>query len=314
MMAGPDHRFRLANAAYRRLIGGRSLIGKPAREALPEIEGQGFFEMLDEVFQTGRGIKGHGSKVVLERTPGAPPEERILDFIYQPVANAAGEITGVFVEGQDVTERTQAEEHLRLMVNELNHRVKNTLAMIQAIAAQTFRNADDVRQAQESFNGRILALARANDLLTGERWVGASLKDVIQTTMEAYCADGTDRCRVEGPPVRLSAKTALSLSMALHELATNALKYGAWSSTEGKVEIAWSVIPAASGERLVLEWRESGGPPVPRPARRGFGSRLIERGLAAEMGGEARLEFRPEGLACVIDAPLPRDEDDSRDG
>ncbi|HEX4197546.1 MAG TPA: HWE histidine kinase domain-containing protein [Caulobacteraceae bacterium] len=221
-----------------------------------------------------------------------------------PLLGEDGEIERWFGAASDVTPRRQAEEHLRLVINELNHRVKNTLAMMQAIAAQTFRSADDLDQAQEKFTGRIMALARANDLLTGEKWVGASLGDVIEMTLEGYSAADAGQCVVAGPPVQLTAKTALSVSMALHELATNAAKHGAWSSATGRIAITWQVSPAERGQRLRLEWRESGGPPVAPPARRGFGSRLIERGLATEMGGTARLEFEPDGLVCVLDAPL----------
>ncbi|THD64281.1 HWE histidine kinase domain-containing protein [Phenylobacterium sp.] len=216
-----------------------------------------------------------------------------------------GAILEWFGAASDVTARKQAEEHLRLVVNELNHRVKNTLAMMQALGAQTFRNADDLEQAQDKFTGRITALARASDLLTGERGVGAALRDVIERAMEGYFARDAGRYDIEGPRVELSSKTALSLAIALHELATNALKYGAWSVAAGRVVIAWS---RAEGERLHLEWRETGGPPVAAPTARGFGSRLIERGLAAELSGEVRLVFDPAGLICRVDAPLHPDE------
>ncbi len=217
-----------------------------------------------------------------------------------------GGILEWFGAASDVTPRKQAEEHLRLVINELNHRVKNTLAMTQALGAQSFRSADDLKQAHDKFTGRIMALARANDLLTGERWVGASLRDVIEMAMEGYFSPDAGRYDIEGPHLELSSKTALSLSMALHELATNAFKYGSWSSDTGRVVIAWSLAP---GERLHLEWRESGGPQVSTPTSRGFGSRLIERGLAAELSGEVRLVFDPAGLICIVDSPLhPHEE------
>lgn len=219
-----------------------------------------------------------------------------------PLFDANGEIVEWFGAATDVTGRKQAEEHLRLLVNELNHRVKNNLAMAQAIGAQTFRNADDLAAAQKSFTARIMALAKANDLLTEEHWVDASLRDLVETAVRPHC-DG-ERILVDGPQLRLSAKTAMSLAMAFHELATNAVKHGAWSTPEGRVEIRWRTARDASGERLHLEWRETGGPPVSPPRRRGFGSRLIERGLAAELEGEVRLRFEPDGLVCEADAPL----------
>jgi two-component sensor histidine kinase len=223
-----------------------------------------------------------------------------------PLENERGEIVEWFGAASDVTARKHAEAHLNLVIHELNHRVKNNLAMMQAIGAQTFRNSDDLVQAQEKFSARIIALAKANDLLTDEHWVDASLKDLIEAAIRPHCEDCSDcsRCLVQGPQVRLSTKTSLSLTMAFHELATNAVKYGAWSVEQGRVKISWSLDDLAGESRLRLEWRESGGPVVRPPTRRGFGTRLIERGLAAELEGEVRLRFEPAGLVCDIDAPL----------
>ncbi len=202
----------------------------------------------------------------------------------------------------DITERKRAELHLRLMVNELNHRVKNTLATIQAIAAQTFHAARSLPQAQEAFSARIMALAEAHDILTRENWEGAEMEDVLDRLRNLHGGRG---CFVfSGPPVWLSPRMALSLSMALHELATNAVKYGALSTPDGQVRIEWTVTPGQDGARLALIWTESGGPPVTVPTRRGFGSRLIERGLTAELAGEARIDFAPAGVICRIEAGL----------
>ena len=218
-------------------------------------------------------------------------------------AGACVRVVGATV---DITERKKAELHLRLLVNELNHRVKNSLATIQAIAGQTFHAARSLPQAQEAFSARIVALAEAHDLLTRENWEGAELSDLLGRLQALHGAPG--RFSFDGPPVRLSPRMALSLSMALHELATNAVKYGALSTLNGQVRIAWSVRPksgtATGAPRLVLTWIESGGPPVSPPTRRGFGSRLIERGLAAELSGEARIDFEPEGVVCRIEAGL----------
>jgi PAS domain S-box-containing protein len=221
-----------------------------------------------------------------------------------PLFNAEGEITEWFGAATDVTERRRADQHLRLVVNELNHRVKNNLAMTQAIATQTFRSADNIAQVRDDFTSRIIALAQANDLLTGERWVGVSLEGVVKQATKPHAPD-PDRCVIGGPELQLTPKTALAIAMAKHELATNAMKYGAWSNEAGKVTVTWTrYSPETGGDRLRLEWRESGGPPVATPKRRGFGSRLIERGLAAELGGEVKMNFEPDGLVCVVDAPL----------
>jgi PAS domain S-box-containing protein len=199
----------------------------------------------------------------------------------------------------DVTERKRWEEHQRLLVNELNHRVKNTLAVVQALAWQTFRGAPDVAAAQAAFEARLAALSAAHDLLTRQNWEAASLADIAATSA-GHAGAYPGRILVSGPPVELAPKPAVSVAMALHELSTNAIKYGALSNADGRVEIEWTV----AGERLRLEWRERGGPAVSAPSRKGFGLRLIERGLAAELDGEVKLTFDSEGLTCTIDAPL----------
>ena len=246
------------------------------------------------------------------------PEQVWMDLNYSPVMDESGRPVGVLAIVVETTgfiqaerQRLEAEDHLRLVVNELNHRVKNNLAIIQAIGAQTFRNVVDLTKAQASFTSRIQALAKANDLLTGEHWVAASLKEAIESALFPQRPEDHGRCMIEGPPVRLSAKTAISLAMAFHELATNAVKYGAWSNDTGKVSVTWKIEVTEAGRRLQLEWRELGGPPVITPQRRGFGSRLIERGLAAELEGEVRLSFDPDGLICRVDAPLRAPESES---
>jgi two-component sensor histidine kinase len=222
-----------------------------------------------------------------------------------PILDEAGEIVEWFGMAADITRRHQAVEHLRLVANELNHRVKNNLAMVQAIAMQTFRPGADHDQSLTRFSERLVALARANDLLTGERWAGVDLRGALEQAVSSHC-DDPDHLRLDGPDVAISAKSALALTLAGHELATNATKYGAWSRPEGCVSIRWSL---SDGRRLSIEWRERGGPPVTPPTTRGFGSRLIERGLAMELNGTATLAYEPEGLVCRIEAVLPEPDD-----
>ncbi len=220
-----------------------------------------------------------------------------------PVLDADGEIVEWFGMATDVTERRRKDEHLRLVVNELNHRVKNNLAMVQSIAMQTFRRAEDMDQAATEFSARLVTLARANDLLTGERWTGVDLRGVLLEAVGSH-SDDPERLVLEGEDVEISAKSALALTLAAHELATNAVKYGAWSNAAGVVTIRWTAQPLPKGWRLSLAWIERGGPPVVPPTRRGFGSRLIERGLSAELNGEVSLTFEPEGLVCRIEARI----------
>lgn len=200
----------------------------------------------------------------------------------------------------DVTERRAAEDHQRLLVNELNHRVKNILALVQAIVHQSFRGTDIPAAARRAFEGRLTALSTAHDLLTRERWEAASIAEVVADALAPLETGG--RVSIEGPDLRLPAKTAVALALAVHELCTNAAKYGALSAPEGRVFVRWRV----DGERLHFTWREAGGPPVAAPSRRGFGSRMIERALAAEFGGTASIDFAPEGVVCTLEARLPK--------
>jgi PAS domain S-box-containing protein len=198
---------------------------------------------------------------------------------------------------EDVTARKTAELHLRLMVDELNHRVKNTLAIVQGLAQQSFRGSDVPEEVRKSFEGRLAALAAAHDLLTRSNWEAAEVGEIAREVLGAHTGE---RISIEGPPARLSPQTAVSLAMALHELCTNAMKYGALSVPRGEVRLGWT---AADG-RVALIWQERGGPPVSAPARRGFGTRMIERTLGGNSGGRAALEFRPKGVVCRIEAPL----------
>ncbi|MDP1961058.1 MAG: HWE histidine kinase domain-containing protein [Reyranella sp.] len=211
---------------------------------------------------------------------------------------------GMGIVFRDITDLKSAEEHRELLINELNHRVKNTLTMVQSIAAQTFRGTDAGVRAD--FEQRLLTLSNVHNLLTEESWDGAELHAVIRSSLRPHMVDGRNRITLEGPDFRLRPKSAVALSMALHELATNALKYGALSAEAGRVALHWRT----DDGRFHLRWEESGGPPVTPPCRTGFGSRMIERGLSAEFEGEVKIDYRPAGVVCTIDAPLDvvRDE------
>jgi PAS domain S-box-containing protein len=297
VLAGPDLRFALVNRAYQRLIGHRQVIGRTVAEALPEVTAQGFVELLQRVLNSGEPYIGQALSVRLQRTAGAPLEERFVDFIYQPILAADGTISGVFVEGSDVTDRVLAERQQKLLLDELNHRVKNSLATVQAIAHQTLRSAADPNAFRESFELRLLALSATHDLLTASNWRGAALRDVLMTELRPFAAE---QYELSGPDVELTSSETLSLGLVIHELATNAAKYGGLSCEGGRVRVDWRV----DDTWLHIDWREAGGPPVSPPTRRGFGSRLIERSLKDQLGGQARLDFAPGGLACIIRLPL----------
>ena len=423
MLSGPEHVFELANPSYLEVIGEREVVGKTVREALPELAGQGFFEILDRVYASGEPFVGRQMPITLQR-PGEPPRSLYFDFVYQPITNGQGQVIGIFGEGhdvtdlkraeialreseerlstaltiaelgtydwnlrdntvmasertrvifgfsadeggraedyfsrivpddvervraeveatlqglgrldtqyrirlpdgsirhvaslsqlyrdaqgqperevgvfEDITERKQWEEHQMLLINELNHRVKNTLATVQSIASQTLRNSETTAEARPAIEGRLFALSRAHDVLTRENWEGADLYEIVGQAVAPYSSEGEDRFHLSGPKVRLSPR------MALQELATNAVKYGALSNATGEIRITWNVEPGKP-PTFHLRWAESGGPPVQAPTRRGFGSRLIERSLAQDLGGHVHIDFAPTGVVCTVNAPL----------
>ena len=429
VLRGPNHVFELTNGAYLKLVGQRDLIGRPVREAFPEVEGQDFFEMLDTVFITGEPVEGRSRPIELQRNGRL--ELRYLDFIYQPIVDDRGAVTGIFVEGYDVTdrvtgqneleereaefhaladnmsqlawmsdeiglaywfnkrwldytgtsladmagwgwqtavhpehadqvlakiklsfingepwedtfpirgkdgeyrwflsralpirgadgriirwfgtntditERLKADEQRVLLINELNHRVKNTLATVQSLAMQTMRNTERSADARELFESRLTALSRAHDVLTRESWEGADLRQVAIRALEPFASE-QGRVSIDGPNVWLSPKQALAISMTLHELATNATKYGALSDDAGAVVVSWVVAPLDGTGQLELTWTEHGGPPVLPPKRKGFGTRLIQRNLAHDLGGEASIIYRPQGVVAVIRSPIEK--------
>lgn len=189
-----------------------------------------------------------------------------------------------------------------LLIEELNHRVKNTLAILQSIATQTFRSAS--KAEREKFEGRLGALAEAHNLLSQEKWEGSELRDVISRVLEPYLLNAPERLRMSGPDVPLAPRLAVVLSMIVHEIATNAAKYGALSNDTGKVALDWEVIPENTKQKLRLIWTESGGPLVTAPVQRGFGSRLIERSARDQLGGEATVDFLPRGVVYTVTCTL----------
>lgn len=205
---------------------------------------------------------------------------------------------------RDITEQKRLSKQLRLMVNELNHRVKNTLATVQGIALQSLRDAEPMIEAREAFMRRLFAFAKTHDVLTAGSWSGANLDEVANAAVNFIQDKARTRIRMDGPSIWLRPRAAFVLSLVLNELATNALKYGALSNEAGGVEFIWRVMQADGvAPRLALNWREANGPPVKPPTRRGFGSRLIEDQLAVELDGEVRCEFAPAGLICAIELP-----------
>jgi len=288
------------NAGAERLFGytAREAVGEPVTLFTPP-------EGIDEEWSIVERIR-RGEKIDHYETVRRGKDGTLLDvsLTVSPLTDAQGRIVGTSKIARDITERKRQQHQRELLVNALNHRVKNTLATVQSLAMQTLRHAVTPDEGRASFEARLIALSKAHDVLTREHWQGASLNKVVVDAMAAYSGDLQEsRFRFAGPIVRLQPKAVLALSMALHELATNAVKYGALSNGTGDVEITWRLIPGDQ-QRFQLRWAENGGPPVETPSRRGFGSRLVEQGLAQDLAGEARLNFAREGLVCTIDAPL----------
>ncbi len=220
-----------------------------------------------------------------------------------PLLDEDGRPSGFVNVLRDNTATRTEEERRALLLAEMNHRIKNVLATVQAVATQTLRRAGVPEIVQEALANRLLALARSHDMQTRGGSEGTSLAEIVERALSPYGAPG--RTRVDGPPLRLAADAVGMLNLAFHELATNAAKHGALSMPEGCVEVCWTLRQAASGTRLVeIVWREDGGPHVAPPRRQGFGSRLLEHGLTQKFGGTVKLSFHPEGLECRICLPM----------
>jgi PAS domain S-box-containing protein len=254
-----------------------------------------------EAYPLFRAISFHET-VVGDEMRYRRPDGRIITLLGHaaPIVTDDEQAELAVVTLQDITDRKAAEAHQKLLINELSHRAKNLLAIIQSIAQQSFKGEAAASDSLNRFEGRLGALSAAHGILTKERWEAVPLRRLICDTYTAVRSDDS-RLTVDGPHIDLPPKVAVSLAMAVHELATNALKYGSLSNEDGEVLIHWTT----KDGRLLLRWEERGGPPVATPPRRGFGSRMIERGLAAELGGSVSIRFAPTGVVCEVDAPLP---------
>lgn len=230
-----------------------------------------------------------------------------------PVQDAEGRFRyGVRIV-QDVTDRKAAEERQGLLVDELNHRVKNTLATVQSLASQTARGTSTAEAFRATFEGRLIALSHAHDQLTLRHWESADLRNIIAAGAGPYFSAGESRVTAQGGNVTLRPRAALTLAMTFHELTTNAAKYGALSAAGGRIDVSWESNPATPGgpAMLRIEWCERNGPPVKPPKRRGFGSKFIVGSIASELGGTAELDFQPTGLRCRLEIPLDASIEDA---
>ncbi|WP_316191585.1 MULTISPECIES: HWE histidine kinase domain-containing protein [unclassified Bradyrhizobium] len=248
-------------------------------------------ESLDQALATK---PFHGVEVALRN---AQASGRSFLLSGGPLVNDLKETVGSIVTLTDITERKRAEEQQTVLVAELNHRVKNILAIVQSVAGQTLRTSPSLPAFNKAFSGRIQAVSIAHDILTQTRWIGIGLNELLTTVLAPY-GIGEGRIAIDGPPVLLEARLVLPLSMVLHELATNASKYGALSASHGQVTISWRL--RDDGRRLELIWLERGGPLIEGGGGRGFGTTLIDRVVRFDLDGEALLDFEPAGIRCSL--------------
>ena len=304
VLGGPTHVFQMANASYLRLVGREDIVGKTVEDALPEVVAQGFIATLDRVYESGQAYIGRREPVLLDGDHDPAHSRRVLNFIFQPISDGDGTVTGIIVQGYDVTEEVEYEGRQELLIQELNHRVKNTLAVVQSIAQQTFRNVPDSASAMATFKARLHALGAAHGLLTESSWSPASVREILDLTVAASFGPLDGRVLLDGPHFLLNPEVALALTMIVHELTTNAIKYGALSDDAGRVQVGWSVNAGDDCDVLSLTWRERGGPPVASAPREGFGTRLIRTGITSKRGTKVDLRFEPEGVVCALEVML----------
>lgn len=249
----------------------------------------------------GRAVRG--MEAVAERPDGA----RVPFMPYPtPLFDEDGRVVGAVNMLVDISERKSAEVQQKTLRDELNHRVKNTLATVQSLARQTLLRARSRRAFEERFQGRLMALSEGHDQLTRGNWEQAELREVLAAALASCLDEPSGRVEMEGEAVLLHPRAALTLVMVFHELTANAVKYGALARPRGRLAVRWTVAPEEDERMLAITWRERGGPAVRRPARPGFGTKLVERSIPAELGGTASLRFDPAGLCCEMRFPLAR--------
>lgn len=253
-----------------------------------------------EVIRSGEPVRDF--EFVLDRPDGSSV---VLLASADPVTDDDGALVGVIGSLQDVTDLRRAAFHQKALLNELNHRVKNTLATVQLLAAQTIRKCGLPKDVQDDFEARLIALSRAHDHLTRERWELVDLHSIVAKAVEPYSELSPDTVRIQGEQIKIGAQASLTLAMIFHELANNASKFGSLSSEQGKLAVSWAVASDVCHPTLVIDWQESGGPPVNAPQQLGFGSRLLQQGISRQFKGSARLDYDPSGLRCRMEIPLP---------
>jgi PAS domain S-box-containing protein len=279
------------NPGAERLFGytAEEVIGKPITILIPPDRQDEETEIMARIW---RGERVDHYETIRQRKDGSLID---ISLTVSPIKNTAGRVMGASKIARNITERKRAEEHINILAREVDHRSKNLLALVQATVH--LARADTPQDLKAAIEGRIQALATAHTLLSQSRWVGADLQSLVAEELAPYCQDGEERVRINGPTLMLEPDTAQSMAVAVHELTTNAVKYGALSVATGHIQIEWS--RAADGS-FAFRWTETGGPPVKPPVRRGFGTGLVERLIRDQLKGNVRFDWRGEGLVCEI--------------
>jgi PAS domain S-box-containing protein len=279
------------NSGAERLYGhlAEDVIGQPVTILIPSDRLHEEDTIIDRI---RRGERIHHYETVRRRKDGSLVD---VSLTVSPLKNAEGRIIGASKIARDITERKRSEAQIATLAREAEHRAKNILASVQATAHLT--HADTVEEFKRALNGRIQALANVHSLFAQSRWAGADLRTVAMQELSPYCQGEQGRARIEGTDIMLEPGTAQIVGVCLHELATNAAKYGALSRPQGHVRIAWS---RTSVGRVVLSWTETGGPPVTPPSRQGFGTRVMKQMVEGQLKGEMRFDWRREGFACEL--------------
>jgi two-component system CheB/CheR fusion protein len=275
-------------------------VGRPLTDIVSQLSYASLRDDVQDVLRTLRPLE----KRVQRQGGSAHYLMRLL-----PYRSPDSTVDGSLITFVDVTSIVRAEEHQRLLVDELNHRVKNMLTVVISLATNTMRRAGTLEGFKDVFLGRIHALTAAYALLSRDAWSSVPLREILLEELRPFLAGPEANVTLSGPAVLVEPRTALALGMAVHELTTNAVKFGALSVPDGTIDIDWTVEGPPGGALLRLQWAERGGPPVAGPDHRGFGMTLIERAFAHDVGGDAEVAFLPEGVVATLRAPLIEKQD-----
>lgn len=307
MMLNRDLVIVFANEAYLATTGCTmsEIQGRHVFKAFPETEER--MALFETAFR--KALAGTPSKVTTEPfaipVDGGGTREMVWTCTHEPIRDAHGDVAFVLQNALDITEKHHSERANEVLMRELDHRVKNSLATMQAVARMSLVDSKTMQDARDDLLARMHAMSEVQNLLVEKNWKGSHVEAVLANAMSpfGYDADAAGRITLDGPHVTVTAKQTQALSMALHELATNASKYGALSNDEGTIHIGWTYDQAGNGH-FGLTWRESGGPEVRKPSRKGFGTTMLTRILAQEINGDISLEYNADGLVCTMEGWL----------